>query len=211
MDNVSHHFTLAACYARGALERPDLDDGSAVASAVAANVRLHRFKRSATLPRVRVALGALRGFSPSRILDIGSGRGVFLWTLLDAMPGAKVTAVDLRADRVRELRCLQKGGWPGFACARMDATALGLADSAFDIVTILEVLEHLPHPGSAAAEAMRVARCAVVFSVPSGVDDNPEHLHVLDPSRLEAMFRAGGARRLSFTYVPGHVVGVAVR
>ena len=38
-------------------------------------LRLHRFKRTAGLPRVRRVLGALKGFAPETLLDVGSGRG----------------------------------------------------------------------------------------------------------------------------------------
>src|SRR5262249_61598016 len=48
-----------------------------------AGLRLHHFKRTAGLPRVRKVLGILRGLATTEVLDLGSGRGVFLWPLLD--------------------------------------------------------------------------------------------------------------------------------
>ena len=39
-------------------------------------------------------LGTLRGIAPTHLLDIGTGRGVFLWPLLDAFPSLMVTAVE---------------------------------------------------------------------------------------------------------------------
>ncbi len=44
-------------------------------------LRLHRFKRTIELPRVRKVLGILKGIQPRNLLDIGSGRGTFLWPL----------------------------------------------------------------------------------------------------------------------------------
>ena len=47
-----------------------------------AGLRLHRFKRTADLPRVRKVLGSSAAWRPN-LLDVGSGRGVFLgpcWT-----------------------------------------------------------------------------------------------------------------------------------
>jgi 2-polyprenyl-3-methyl-5-hydroxy-6-metoxy-1,4-benzoquinol methylase len=210
MNQTSHYVRLAACYARGALVRPELTDDAAIAAAMAAGLRLHRFKRTAELPRVQRALGALRGFAPSSILDVGSGRGTFLWPLLDAMPDVPVTSIDINPRRVEQLAQVRRGGWTQLDCACMDATAIGFTTSSFDVVTLLEVLEHLPAPEAAAAEAVRVARSSVVLSVPSRADENPEHLHLLAPERLESMFVSAGARRISFTYVPGHLVGVAV-
>ena len=40
-------------------------------------LRLHRFKRTMELPRVRKVLGILNGLQPRDLLDIGSGRGAF--------------------------------------------------------------------------------------------------------------------------------------
>src|SRR5262245_8720941 len=49
----------------------------------ARELRLHKFKRTMDLARVRKVLGILRGLRPRSLLDIGSGRGAFLWPLLD--------------------------------------------------------------------------------------------------------------------------------
>ncbi len=48
----------------------------------------------------------------------------------------------------------------------MDAGAVGFRDDSADVVTRLEVLEHMPDSGPAIGEAMRVARVAVVATVP---------------------------------------------
>src|SRR5215212_3521510 len=46
-------------------------------------LRLHRFKRTMGLPRVAKVLGVLKALMPTELLDIGSGRGAFLWPFLD--------------------------------------------------------------------------------------------------------------------------------
>jgi hypothetical protein len=51
----SHHVALAAAYCRGRLGRAELGDDDAIAAGQAAGLRLHRFKRTAELPRVRHA------------------------------------------------------------------------------------------------------------------------------------------------------------
>src|SRR5262249_58033931 len=68
-----------------------------IAAGQEAELRLHRFKRTMGLPRVRKTLGALRGLAPDSLLDVGSGRGAFLWPLLDAFPALPVTTLDLLA------------------------------------------------------------------------------------------------------------------
>jgi ubiquinone/menaquinone biosynthesis C-methylase UbiE len=44
----------------------------------------------------------------------------------------------------------------------MDPESLILRDASFDVVTVLEVLQHVPHPERALAHAVRVARRFVV-------------------------------------------------
>jgi hypothetical protein len=127
MTDDSHYLALAAAYARGSLVRLDLEDTAALQAAQEAGLRLHRFKRTAGLPRVKRVIGALRGFTPARLLDVGSGRGAFLWPLLDQLPGVAVTAIDLLPHRVEGLARVRAGGVARLTCARMDASALGFA------------------------------------------------------------------------------------
>lgn len=75
-----------------------------------AGLRLHKFKRSAELPRVRRVLGILKGLSPKSLLDVGSGKGTFLWPLLDALSDFPVTSIDKRAERVADLQAVARVG-----------------------------------------------------------------------------------------------------
>lgn len=210
ISDASHYVALAAAYARGVLGEPQLDDATALARA--AHLDLHRFKRTAQLPRVRAVLGALRGVAPETLLDLGSGRGVFVWPLLDALPALELTATDVLAHRTALFAAVARGGIARLTCARADMTELPFGAGAFDCVTALEVLEHLPGegPARAAREAMRVARRAVIATVPSHEDDNPEHVHLFDGARLATMFRAAGARRVAIDHVLNHIVCVAL-
>ena len=108
---------------------------------------------------------------------------------------------------------MARGGIARLAGVRADITALPYADGAAECVTALEVLEHLPGdaPERAAREALRVAATAVIATVPSHEDDNPEHVQLFDGARLEAMFRAAGTRRVTIEHVLNHIVCVALR
>src|SRR5687767_2195279 len=108
IDEPALYTRLAAAYVRAKYgQAPETDlslfdapldalDAAQLAALVrigrAAGLRLHRFKRTMGLPRVAKVLGALKGIAPAELLDIGSGRGAFLWPLLDAFPWLPVTA-----------------------------------------------------------------------------------------------------------------------
>ena len=211
--DASHYIALAAAYVRGVVGDLALDDAAAIARGERDGLKLHRFKRSSQLPRVRAVLGALRGFGALSLVDLGSGRGAFVWPLLDALPEVAITATDLLEHRALCFAEVASGGIARLRAVRCDATRLPFADGSVDCVTALEVLEHMPGTGPerAAAEAIRVARAAVIATVPSHEDDNPEHLQLFDGERLTQLFRAAGARRVTIDHVLNHIVAVAVR
>ena len=91
----------------------------------------------------------------------------------------------------------------------MNAESLEFRDGAFDAVTLLEVLEHMPNPERALASAVRVAHRFVVATVPSKEDDNPEHIHLFDAKSLRALFADAGAPTVRFDYVRGHILVIA--
>lgn len=74
-----------------------------------------------------------------------------------------------------------------------------------DIVTLLEVLEHIPDVEKAVA-AVRMARKYVVVPVPSKEDNNPEHIHLLTKKTLTDLFANAGCTRLHFDGVNGHLL-----
>jgi len=174
-----------------------------------AGLRLHRFKRTMGLARVARVLGILHGLGPESLLDIGSGRGAFLWPLLDAFPALPITVAERDAARVAGITAVRAGGWPRLTAMQADATALPFEDGAFDVATMLEVLEHIPDARRALGEAVRVARRSVVLSVPSHRDNNPEHIHLFDRRALLALFAAAGASNARFEYVHNHLIAVA--
>lgn len=61
-----------------------------------AGIKLYPFKKShEELPRVRKVLGFLKSLQFETLLDVGSGRGVFLFPFMDAFPWVNVTSLDL--------------------------------------------------------------------------------------------------------------------
>ncbi len=78
-----------------------------------------------------------------------------------------------------------------------------------DVVTLLEVLEHIPNVEAAVRNAVRIAKQCIVVSVPSKPDDNPEHIHLLTKDKLTALFNEAGCVKLHFSGVPEHLILVA--
>jgi 2-polyprenyl-3-methyl-5-hydroxy-6-metoxy-1,4-benzoquinol methylase len=217
-----YYTRLATAYVRGRLcvsmpadllntsleELSETQLDAVIAAGQEAGLRLHRFKRTMGLPRVRKTLG---GLAPESLLDVGSGRGAFLWPLLDAFPDLPVTTLDLLAHRVADMEAVRAGGVWRLHPVLGDATAMPFEDRAFDGVTALEVLEHIPDAGRALAECCRVARRFVIVSCPSRPDDNPEHIHLFDPRDLARQFAAQGFAQVTTEQVLNHVILVARR
>src|SRR5262249_46778786 len=133
-----YYTDLAAAYVRGRLPAaPALPPAELVRFGLRAGLRLRRFRPAAGLPRVRKVLVTLRALEPADLLDVGSGRGVGLWPLLDALPETPVLAIDTDARRVGALQAVAAGGVLRLRAARMDVTRLALPDGAVDGVTCL--------------------------------------------------------------------------
>ena len=68
-------------------------------------------------------LGFLRGVQPESLLDVGSGRGVFLFPFLDSFPAVPVTSLDLLDYRVAFLEDIRQGGVDRLTARRADICA----------------------------------------------------------------------------------------
>jgi 2-polyprenyl-6-hydroxyphenyl methylase/3-demethylubiquinone-9 3-methyltransferase len=100
------------------------------------------------------------GLRGKRVLDVGCGGGI----LSEAMAGrgAEVTGIDLsdKALKVAELHLLESGKTVSYHKAAVEELAQERPQS-FDVVTCMEVLEHIPDP------ATHVQACARLL-VPGG-------------------------------------------
>lgn len=200
---------LLLAFIRGRL--PDavgVSDEELLHRAAQAKLRMHKFKRKSGPPRVSTVLSLLEGLRPESLLDVGSGRGAFLWPLLDRFAALPVTAIDALPHRVRDIEAVHAGGFDRVRGMLADVEVLSMADDAFDVVTILEVLEHLEDPSAAAREVLRVAKRFVVASVPSQPDDNPEHIRLFTVESLTALFDDAGAYRIQVHHVRNHMIAV---
>ncbi|MEL6341592.1 MAG: class I SAM-dependent methyltransferase [Myxococcota bacterium] len=203
-ERYHHKFALAFVKARHP-DAPSLPDGALLAWARAQGTRIHRFKRSIPLPRVHKILGFLRAIQPGTVLDVGSGRGTALWPMMDALPTTRFISAEVNPKRAEQLY-LTASNLEQLDVVEEDAQAMRLPGDHVDVVTMLEVLEHMPDPAAAMAHALRVSRNHVVITVPSKEDNNPEHIHLFTGKRLEQMLSDAGARKVQVTYIHNHIV-----
>ena len=117
--------------------------------------------------------------------------------------------MDLLEKRVNFLNELSDGGFRQLHAEQKNICDQPFPDGSFDVVTLLEVLEHIQEVEMAVMAAVKMAKQYVVVTVPSKPDNNPEHIHLLTKDKLTQMFGLAGCTRLHFGGVEGHLFMVA--
>jgi 2-polyprenyl-3-methyl-5-hydroxy-6-metoxy-1,4-benzoquinol methylase len=102
--------------------------------------------------------------APGSALDVGCGEGVLTERLAERLSGGHVVGLDLEdpklhAEWARRAR-------PNLEFRAFAGPELPFGKDEFDVVSAIEVLEHVPDPEYTLAEMVRVARRHVLVSVP---------------------------------------------
>lgn len=114
--------------------------------------------------RIQETIAALPADAKS-ILDAGCGNGTFLNTLVASGGNAftRMAGLDRSREALKQVQCEAHEG---------SVAQMPFEDASFDVVTCLEVLEHLTEPELAAAlsELQRVSRKYILLTVPNRED-----------------------------------------
>lgn len=160
-----------------------------------------------------------------RVLDVGCGGGILSESM--SSKGAEVTGIDLgeKALKVAQLHGLESGVKVNYRLISVEALANEMPES-FDVVTCMELLEHVPDPAAVVEACTRLLRPGgtVFFST---INRNPkaylyavvgaeyvlnllphgthEYEKFIKPSELVGWCRQAGLSRFNFkgmTYNP---------
>jgi 2-polyprenyl-3-methyl-5-hydroxy-6-metoxy-1,4-benzoquinol methylase len=102
--------------------------------------------------------------APRSLLDVGCGEGILVQRWAQRIGDGRVVGVDLEEDSIQ-------AGWrehqaPNLEYRVVAAQELPFAAGEFDMVSAIEVLEHLPEPERALAQMARCAERHLLVSVP---------------------------------------------
>jgi ubiquinone/menaquinone biosynthesis C-methylase UbiE len=141
------------------------------------------------------------GLEPRSVLDAGCGEGELPRRAV-LPPGVAYVGLDQNLESLREIGSGARVGG--------SVLALPFASESFDVVLCLEVLEHLSEPEAALRELSRVARRAMVLSVPhepyfqmgnllrgkylDHLGNHPEHIQHWNPRSFERMLARVAAK-----------------
>lgn len=154
--------------------------------------RLRSPERIALLEVPRVVDLSLEGVDAARVLDVGTGTGVFAEAFLAR--GLEVTGIDPNADLLSVARRF-------IAAGRLEvgtAETLPFEDDSFDVVMMGHVLHETDDPVRALSEAKRVSRLRVAVLEWPYLDEDkgPPLAHRLKPSEIEELARRAGFRAI---------------
>lgn len=146
--------------------------------------KIRPFKKS-YIERVEKTVGILNGLHYKTHLDVGSGRGNFIYPYLEN----KNKEIQLDIVEQKEIYCEIFNNSLKYVNLKYKIFNKNFldfkSDKKYDLITLLEVLEHISNWEDALTKAISLSNKYIIISVPSKEDNNPEHLHVLTPKKIK--------------------------
>jgi 2-polyprenyl-3-methyl-5-hydroxy-6-metoxy-1,4-benzoquinol methylase len=101
---------------------------------------------------------------PGSLLDVGCGEGILVHRWAQRLGEARVVGIDLEEPSIQTGWAERKA--PNLEYRVMRAENLPFAENEFDLVSAIEVLEHVPDPAHTLAEMARCGQSHLLVSVP---------------------------------------------
>lgn len=152
------------------------------------------WKLSKIIPLAEV-FAARHNSAKVKILDVGGGAGMVLKGLSDFLATRELEVEKYALDLSREMLEIQKRNNPDIVLLSQESIeSTSFKDKEFDLVLMVDVLEHIPDLSAALKELRRIAKY-VIYKVPI---ENNLYYNILN------LIKLGGLRRDIFQQV-GHV------
>lgn len=164
-----------------------------------------------------VLLDMLKGRRIDALLDVGTGTGRMLELFASRL--IKGEGIDLSREMLAVARAnMERGHLSNCTVRQADMYQIPFSASAFDAVTMHQVLHFLDHPGRAVAEAVRVLKESGLLLVVDFAPHNQEslrdeHAHRrlgFDDAEVVSWFEASGMTLLKAQHLPGDPLTVSV-
>lgn len=184
-----------------------LNNEEIIEKSILHEIDIHMFKKSPrSIPRIIKTIGIIKQIHPLSLLEIGCGKGVFLWTLLKEFPNMEVTAIDKNKNNIDRLKKVNHNNKFNLKIFEEDISLKKSYDKLglYDMVTMLEVLEHIPDWNAAIYNAVNLTRKWVIISFPSKPDNNEDHINLLFNENICKILKKYGMNSVKEDYVNGH-------
>lgn len=155
----------------------------------------------------------LRGFKPSRILEVGSGDGYFLKGVQYVFPDANCSCLDVVKEILDATESVH--GFTSY-CSTVESFQVG-ASEKFDLIIARDILEHVNEPGKAlrSLASSLNPNGLLYFITPNGLQDGWQlfsrwqknhtagellinHVNYFDPASLKTFLNSIGLKILDF-------------
>lgn len=140
----------------------------------------------------RLIFNLLKGLSFRTVLDAGCGTGVLLQRISQRYPGLQLTGSEYSPQGIE----LARKRLPDAAFRTLDLSR-GSLEEKFDLITCIDVLEHIPDDMAALGNLRAMTGRYLILSVPLGPllkveQDRMGHVHGYSRRELEGKLRASG-------------------